>query len=1745
MATQSAERNLRGLKRQLTHVKRLVLEERDKDARSQLTETYRLYDELERLQWAYIDSIVETDAGGAEKLKAATDWIEQVELYYNPIIADIISKLNKSQSDVTSSQVKNVPSTSNVTPVDLGKEIATVLSLPRLECPVFSGNPRDWSLFKNMFDSSIGNKISDESQKLSHLMNCVTGEAKDAIKHTLLLNSSTAYTEAVKILSDRYGNEQIITKTTMSDLRSGKSVRTQKEIRFFVDDLEAADKILSKMKTYGEVNTTDFIKDMLIRCSHSVILKWKKRATRYLAEHDTYPNFKEFITFMKEVALQESDPAYGLEGTKDVLERSKKKESESKQRVVVQQTHVSGGTQGGAAKVSSGAGGTSKRFQNKASPRCYVCNGEHWTNKCQVLRNKSVEDRISYVKSNKLCMRCLGKHDITVCKHAWVCGIDGCSASHNRILHRISQAKPQVRFDISDKSDVGSGFVNVDHPEILLPVLPVLVNGVRVHAVLDSGSTHSFVTERLVRKLELPVTHFKRKVKTVLGREDKNLKHVKITVSDQDNVNHFVLNSCMVLNCIPAQAHGIGSDWKKFDHLADLPLDTCNSENVDILIGQDNGHLLAAREVRVPDGDGRGKPYATKSVLGWTVQGVMQGQCDSEFVPAKEVSCGNIVIDDLKEDISKLWDLEKDDEVVSAWSVEDTRVHDLWTREVRIENDHYVLPIPFKDPDADFPNNRLYAIGRLESVEKKLHRSGMMEAYQKQLQSLLDDGYAERVPLEELSRDDGKVFYLPHFPVTRDDKPGKVRIVHDCAATFKGVSLNNMCHQGPDLINKLQNILVRFREHTYAFTSDVSAMYLQVKIPEEQRDVLRFLWRDADGELIELRMTSHLFGGVWCASSSTFALRRAVEDAQASAEVMKAVVHNTYVDDLLQSVTTLSLAIMLARDVQEALAWANFIMAKYVSNHPDILKHIPQKDRVFDIKELPGDVTCKALGLRWDVNGDGFFYERVGSWNWATVTKRKILSLVSSLYDPLGLIAPIIVVGRMIFQQVTKLKIGWDDSVPLTVIHDWEKWWDDLEHLNGLRFSRCMVGEKYLGATCSLHHFADASEKAYGMCSYLRVQRGDEVKITLLQAKARVAPVKPVTIPRLELCAAMLAVKMDVVLRNEMSIELGESTFWSDSTVVLHYIKGEDLRLKTFVANRVSYIREHSKPSSWRHVRTADNPADVVSRGCIVEELPVSWRSGPEFLYGEPCDWPEEDVGALPSNLEVKVGSTMVDAQPENDNEESRVEREHPIDALLRYHGNMSRMLVSVAWLVRWCRFARRENVFGNIKAKELKDAEELVVKHVQANEFVSELEDLWREGQVSKSSTLRSLYPVLLDGILVVGGRLHHASDLTYAARSPAILPRKHAFSELVMRAQHDRAHLGVEWTLARLREKYWIVGARTSLRMIRRRCMICQKYFGKPENQLMANLPEERCVGGLMAFRHAGLDLFGNFYVTVGRATVKRYGVIFTCFATRAIHLEVVHQMDAESFTMALSRFCARRGYPESIKSDQGKNIVGAVGEIRKAWQEMDLDQVQKALRKQGVEWSFNPPKASQMGGVWERMIRTIRKTLLGVLNPRTSLSDEILQTVFCEVENLINSRPITRVSDDADDGTLSPNHLLILQSNSPEDEALMCSGALLRGKMKRIRSFVDQFWNKWRNEYLLEQQMRKKWDRVTEDIKVGELVVIHDKQVARGRWPLGRITEVMRGRDNRVRSAKVLTAGNSEYHRPVCKLVKLELD
>ena len=322
--------------------------------------------------------------------------------------------------------------------------------------------------------------------------------------------------------------------------------------------------------------------------------------------------------------------------------------------------------------------------------------------------------------------------------------------------------------------------------------------------------------------------------------------------------------------------------------------------------------------------------------------------------------------------------------------------------------------------------------------------------------------------------------------------------------------------------------------------------------------------------------------------------------------------------------------------------------------------------------------------------------------------------------------------------------------------------------------------------------------------------------------------------------------------------------------------------------------------------------------------------------------------------------------------------------------------------------------------------AQDLIIKYVQGLQYVNEIAAFKRDGHVSKNSSLYKLSPALESDKLVGGGRLKYASILS-KSKHPVILPYAHKLSKLIVQEIHNSAHLGVEWTLGQLRSKFWIINASSLIKSVKRSCIVCKKLFGRPVNQRMADLPPERCQSGKPPFSYIGVDLFGPFLVKLGRSEVKRYGCIFTCFTTRAIHIEVLNNLETDTFINGFLRFCARRGYPEKVFSDNGTNLVGARTELSRSLRQLDRDQVVCAARRNEVDWHFNTPLASHQGCVWERMIRTIRKVLVALLCSCGRLTDDILCTVFCEVENIVNNRPITKCSDDVHDEPLTPNHLL----------------------------------------------------------------------------------------------------------------------
>ncbi len=455
-------------------------------------------------------------------------------------------------------------------------------------------------------------------------------------------------------------------------------------------------------------------------------------------------------------------------------------------------------------------------------------------------------------------------------------------------------------------------------------------------------------------------------------------------------------------------------------------------------------------------------------------------------------------------------------------------------------------------------------------------------------------------------------------------KKNPLCVVFDCASTFKGVSLNVLL-QGPDLANSLIGVLLRFRHEPVAIMADIESMYHQVRVHEEDRTLLMFLWwpeGDTSKALEKYRMTVHLFGAVSSPTCANFALQKTADDNSTAfdEEVSDRVKSNFYVDDCLKSVPTEKQAICLIKNLKQMCSLGGFKPTKWVSNSRAVLASIPDDDRAknfknldLDREKLPND---RALGLYWDVENDIFSF-RVTA-NSKTPTRRNILSIVNSVYDPLGFLAPFVLKAKQILQQLCEAKHGWDEAIPVELLKPWQQWLKELDELARFQISRC-VKPKNFGQvkTAQLHNFCDASEQGYGTASYQRfTNASEEVHVAFVMGKSRVTPFKTTTIPRLELTAATLVSRIDKMLRTELKIELQNSIFWTDSQSVLKYLRDKTRRLRTFGDNRIAVIHDLSEVNQWRFVDSKHNPADDASRGLSIEPFLSSkrWFCGPEFL---------------------------------------------------------------------------------------------------------------------------------------------------------------------------------------------------------------------------------------------------------------------------------------------------------------------------------------------------------------------------------------------------------------------------------------------------------------------------------------------------------------------------------------------------
>ena len=702
-------------------------------------------------------------------------------------------------------------------------------------------------------------------------------------------------------------------------------------------------------------------------------------------------------------------------------------------------------------------------------------------------------------------------------------------------------------------------------------------------------------------------------------------------------------------------------------------------------------------------------------------------------------------------------------------------------------------------------------------------------------------------------------------------------------------------------------------------------------------------------------------------------------------------------------------------------------------------------DRNAKLVELPGCSGFeKALGLSWDTSTDSFVFKL--SLPQKPYTRRGVLSIVSSVFDPMGLVSPYLLEGKRIMQEICKTDLDWDTPLPPEMIEKFCKWGESLHKLENICIPRCVKPKSFESVkTVQVHVFCDASTRGYGSCAYLRiVDESDNVTCTLIAAKSRILPSKAVTIPRLELNAAVVGAKLGFMINNELKTVYKniDTFYWSDSSVTLGYIKNSAKRFHTFVSNRVQIIQDLTSDSAWFYVNTVQNPADLASRGIETnDQAKLSlWLKGPPFLHlldiNPYLQVPNNTVATTDPEVKPSVLNTKVTQMFDL----NRFSHCSTWDKLISAVLLCIQFFMFLFKLDSFCSTVRETITLSDIKTvKGIEYCKRIVFKLVQAQHFSSEIRALSAGNLVSKSSSLFKLHPFLDKfGILRVGGRLRTA-DIDFDAKYPVVFPSyKNCFVTRLLIEHYHRlvGHQGRNLTLTAMRSHgIWALGSTTGIASVVDSCFHCKRLYGKLQLQQMADLPECR-VKPTAPFTYVGTDVFGPFYVKEGRKSVKRYCLIFICMASRAVHFEVSCSLSTDAFLSSLRRLIAIRGPIRTIYCDKGTNFVGADAELKAAAKELDKVKISDFLRSKlcdYVHFEFHVPHASHFGGAWERNIRSARRILVSLLKSQGGqLTDETLRTLMYEVAALINSRPLTAISSSQDlQVPLCPQNLLTAKS------------------------------------------------------------------------------------------------------------------
>ncbi|XP_075150812.1 uncharacterized protein LOC142224919 [Haematobia irritans] len=1621
------------------------------------------------------------------------------------------------------------------------------IKVPPCDTEVFSGSYEQWPSFRDMFTAVYVNhpKLTP-AQKLYHLRNKTKESAGAIVKRYPLCDEN--FEHAWNALKARFENKRVLVDNQLKILFNISPAK--------IEDSESLQKIHSTvkdcictLKSLGiDVDGWDPILIYLVstKLPDETISQWEQS----LKSHRELPSWSQMDRFLIN-RFEVVERITSFRSTKESHNTPFRNASSSN-------------------KIQS------YTSQEKLDSSCQMCDKRHHVRICPEFRKLSPQERIDFIFKNKMCNNCLSDaHTKAKCKSKYTCLT--CKKQHHTLLHLDRQlSRPSTGTQVlrtasssemnnATRSDEGLS-LNTETPStsqesysqiqanFSLNNETILLRTALVHlehhgelftvrALIDPGSQRTFLSERIRNLLKVPYRKSLFEISGVGESLQKADKECEVVLYSPKYDCRFSI-SAIILPRLTRKLPSVSFSVPYSQQLRDLDLADPHfnkSSNIDLILGNDSERFINLEGIKK---DICGQASAYNTIFGWVLSGPIITQhvriFTTNVVPSEDENISDV--------LRKFWEIE---EVPSAphSSDEDKFCQDYYSSTTSRDDDgRYVVRLPFK---KEFPHtlslgsSRFLALGQYLRLEKTLSTDlDLRQQYHSVLKEYISLKHMEQTSSTEICTE-GKYFsfYLPHHAVVRPDhRSTKVRVVFNGSRKTKsGQSLNNVLYTGPTLQNDLMSIILNWRRYKYVYSADIEKMYRQIKVHPLDRPYQRILFENEPAGPIKDYQLNTVTFGINCAPFLAIrTLQQLASDSEDQFPIAAQILRTeTYVDDVLSGGYSIEETVKAQKQLIAVLNSAGFPLKKFTTNNRELLAHLPSENLYdSDLFRLSEKCSTKTLGIKWDAIQDQFSYSPLPIQQDSNPTKRNVLSIVAQLFDPAGWITPVVIRSKILMQQIWLEGIDWDEPISPDTHSEWNNLLLDLPKIEDIvipRWIRYTQNDKV-----DIHGFCDASKSAYCACVYIRVQTNpSQVFCNLLTAKSKVAPLKTVTLPKLELNGALLLAKLVNYVLQIFGSSYNSVTLWTDASIVLGWLSKPPMSWETYVENRTSQILTLVQPAKWRYVPTQDNPADLGTRGCSPQELISNslWWNGPKWLSMPEYNWPKKNPLVVPEDTR-KFQTFNVTCEYD--------------DILLRF-SSYTRALRVLSYVFRFFHstHSRYKYSFGNrtidLTLKELQLVKRRLLLLSQKKFYPDEYKALMNSEAISPKSSLSSLNPFLdSESILRSNGRLADSS-LPYRERYPIILHGNSRLCQLYLQHLHNfLAHAECNLMCRFTQTEFYISRLKVRVKSIIHRCKTCIVHKHKSTSQIMAPLPPERCTIS-PPFHITGVDFAGPFDLkssTLRNApTTKGYVCVFVCFATKAVHLEACSDLSSPAFEAAFSRFVGRRGLPHKVVSDNGRNFLGASRALLREFShflKITSHDISQRYSIHGFEWKFIPPHAPHMGGLWEAAVKSFKihfKKLAG----SHRFNFEQFVTILARIEGVLNSRPISAISEDPTDLTaLTPGHFLRGSPLMALPETISPNLSVINRWLK-LKALHHQFAIRWKQDYLKALQKRYKWKNSLPNLKRGDLVIIMDDLLPPSEWRLGRIEKTYHGSDNNVRVADIRTAAGS-MKRPISKLCYL---